>query len=484
MRAVISPRQLHGSVKAPASKSVAHRMLICAAFADKPTDIICRELSRDIEATADCLRKLGAGISYDESTGIFHVTPYACEAISADYESTYAYIDVGESGSTLRFILPVVAALGLNTHIVMHGRLSERPLSPLWEELEAHGVSLIRNTDGSIDVSGRLSGSRYTIAADVSSQFVSGLLFAAPLIRAKDGDFELELTGNIESIDYIRMTIDAMRGFGVEVRQDGNILRVDREARYISSGELEVEGDWSNGAFWICAAAMTEGTLNVTGLSDTSTQGDRAVMQLRDAILGGRKRAGQADKWKQEHAELETKTPNKDNKAESTKPDKIADGAVSKAVNTTETSDIYNSLQTAEAGENTEPCFVDARNVPDLVPVLSVLAASVRGETVFTHAERLRIKESDRIKATVNMLKALGADAEETADGLKVRGTGGRLKGGIVDSCNDHRITMSAAVASIICEGKVTVLTAEAVRKSYPAFWEDFEAAGGSVSFA
>ena len=473
MRAVISPRQLHGTVKAPASKSVAHRMLICAAFADKPTDIVCRELSRDIEATADCLREMGAGVSYDGAKGIFHITPWNCKAVLAKMDKI-VHIDVGESGSTLRFILPVAAALGLNTHITMHGRLSERPLSPLWEELAAHGARLNRNTDGSIDVSGRLTGSRYTIAADISSQFISGLLFAAPLIRDKDGDFELELTGNIESIDYIRMTIDAMRDCGVEVWQDGNILKVERSARYISPGALEVEGDWSNGAFWICAAAMTEDALCVTGLRDMSTQGDQAVKKLRDAILSGRARVKQAPAANASDNGASKKIQETDAEAENDKMDKIADAL--------DVFSVPEGLQGADKSANDMPCIIDARNVPDLVPVLSVLAASVKGETVFTHAERLRIKESDRIKATVDMLKSLGADAKETADGLKVRGTGERLKGGTIDSCNDHRIAMSAAVASIICKGNVTVTGAEAVRKSYPAFWEDFRAAGGCVS--
>ena len=387
----------------------------------------------------------------------------------------------------------MVAALGINTHIVMHGRLSERPLSPLWEELEAHGVKLTRNADSTMDVEGRLSGSRYSIAADVSSQFISGLLFAAPLIADKTGDFELELTGNVESINYILMTIDALKSFGVKVEridkssdstiidsdgctEDGagngnaigaavnhsdnysnkgsvsSILRISRDASYTSPGELKVEGDWSNGAFWICAASLTSDTLKVTGLKADSTQGDRAVTKLRDAIINGRDIVGRKD-FRDDIAPEQR--------------DNLTDK------NKTKSDDCYKTAA--------EPVIIDARNVPDLVPVLSVLAAGVKGETVFTHAERLRIKESDRIKSTVTMLKALGAQAEETEDGLRVIGTGEKLRGGTIDSCNDHRIAMSAAVASIICEGTVTVFTAQAVRKSYPAFWEDFARLGGCI---
>lgn len=417
MKALIRPAQLHGRIKTVASKSQAHRMLICAAFADKATDIVCEELSLDIRATAGCLSAMGADISYNEDKKSFRVIPIDRKSFGDTHKQIT--IDVGESGSTLRFLLPVVAALGVDTHIVMHGRLADRPLSPLWEELEAHGAVLTKNDDSTMDVSGRLRGSEYTIAADVSSQFISGLLFAAPLIAEKEADFKLKLTGQIESINYILMTFDALKSFGVGVKRDNDILSIARKAEYVSPGELTVEGDWSNGAFWICASAMTSDKLDVTGLNYDSMQGDKAVIELRDRI-------------------------------------------------------------TAKRNGN-DPCIIDAKNVPDLVPVLSVLAAFAKGETIFTHAERLRIKESDRIKSTVRMLKALGADAEETADGLKVSSDGRKLKGGTVDSCNDHRIAMSAAVASIICENEVEVLTAEAVRKSYPAFWEDFARLGGMV---
>lgn len=417
MKALIRPAQLHGRIKTVASKSQAHRMLICAAFADKATDIVCEELSLDIRATAGCLSAMGADISYNEDKKSFRVIPVDRKSFGDTHKQIT--IDVGESGSTLRFLLPVVAALGVDTHIVMHGRLADRPLSPLWEELEAHGAVLTKNDDSTMDVSGRLRGSEYTQASDVSSQFISGLLFAAPLIAEKEADFKLKLTGQIESINYILMTFDALKSFGVGVKRDNDILSIARKAEYVSPGELTVEGDWSNGAFWICASAMTSDKLDVTGLNYDSMQGDKAVIELRDRI-------------------------------------------------------------TAKRNGN-DPCIIDAKNVPDLVPVLSVLAAFAKGETIFTHAERLRIKESDRIKSTVRMLKALGADAEETADGLKVSSDGRKLKGGTVDSCNDHRIAMSAAVASIICENEVEVLTAEAVRKSYPAFWEDFARLGGMV---
>ena len=457
MNAILQPAELSGTIKIIASKSAAHRLLIAAALSDRPTDILCEELSQDIEATAGALNALGASISYEKDSGKFHVIPIkrdgtdlgntafcdtaSCGTGSQDTASDHmgscddkgiCTLDVGESGSTLRFLLPVVCALGKDTRIVMHGRLPERPLSPLWEELERHGSRLTRLPDGSVMTSGRLTGGEFTIAANVSSQFISGLLFAIPLL--KDPSW-IRLTGAVESKGYIRMTIRALGQFGIRTLWEEDILRLvpgDKEGQpeeghsegkdgeadpglsYRSPGELEVEGDWSNAAFWEVAGMLTNGELVCTGLDEDSLQGDRAIRRLKKEIAAG-------------------------------------------------------------------DCIVDARDVPDLVPVMSVLAALSPGTTVFTHAERLRIKESDRIRATVDMLKSLGADASETKDGLIVRGKK-RLSGGTVDSCNDHRIAMSAAVASIVCEGEVRILKAEAVRKSYPGFFEDFKKLGGKVT--
>ena len=412
MRVIIEPTKLNGRIKAIASKSQAHRMLICAAFADRPTRIICRERSQDIDATADCLRALGCGIDYREESGAFLVMPKSTAVKGAE-------LDCGESGSTLRFLLPIVCALGTECHITTHGRLSERPLSPLWEELMAHGCMLKKNPDGSIDTCGRLRGGVFSLAADISSQFISGLLFAMPLIGEQS---EIRLLKNVESRNYILMTMEAQRAFGVDTDWQGDRLLIKDACKrkaaaagaYISPGEAAVEGDWSNAAFWLCASRMCGGSIEVTGLNEASVQGDRAVKELIDEISEG------------------------------------------KAV-------------------------IDARNVPDLVPALAVLASSARGRTLFTHAERLRIKESDRIKAAVSMLKALGADCRETSDGLEVTGTG-KLSGGSVSSFNDHRIAMSAAIAASICKSEVIIDGAEAVKKSYPDFWMDFRKLGGKIT--
>ncbi len=413
MIVTITPAKLHGRVRAVASKSAAHRQLLCAAFSDRPTEILCGELSEDILATAGALSALGAAISHDREAGAFRVCPVPRQEISGEPDvPERCVLDAGESGSTLRFLLPVVCALGVRAHIVTHGALAGRPLSPLREELERHGCRIERNPDGSLDTDGKLAGGEFRMAADVSSQFVSGMLFALPHLGEPSS---IRLEGRIESEGYIRMTIRALEDFGIRTERTENVLRVF--GRLCSPGRIRTEGDWSNAAFWEIADMLSgkdAGGLVCTGLNASSAQGDRAVRQLKTRIAAG--------------------------------------GAV-----------------------------IDAGNVPDLVPVLSVLAAVSPGDTVFTHAQRLRLKESDRLETTVRMLRGLGGDAEETDDGIVVHGKSA-LSGGSVDSCRDHRIAMSAAVASIACRDRVVITGAEAVGKSYPAFWDDFEALGGIIS--
>ncbi|MGN1002537.1 MAG: 3-phosphoshikimate 1-carboxyvinyltransferase [Oscillospiraceae bacterium] len=401
MNVTISPHPLAGTIPAIPSKSQAHRLLICAAFADRETEIACPALSKDIEATAACLSALGAGIRYAD--GVYTVRPVEAPAKEP-------VLDCGESGSTLRFLLPVVCALGVPARLKMHGRLPQRPLSPLWEELEAHGSELSRPAEDVIAVAGRLRPGAYRIDAGVSSQFISGLLFALPLL---EGASSLSLTGRIESAGYIDMTLRALAAFGAAPMGEGRSYTVPAGTKYVSPGAARVEGDWSNAAFWVAADHLSSGTVTCTGLDPASAQGDRAVVEAAASIAAGN-------------------------------------------------------------------AVIDARNIPDLVPVLAVLAAVSPGTTEFVNAARLRIKESDRLTAVTEMLTALGGDVTERPDGLSIRGRK-RLRGGVVNSVGDHRIAMSAAVAAIACEGPVTVLGAECVSKSYPAFWRDYAALGGQI---
>ena len=381
MDLTITPGKLSGSITAIPSKSQAHRLLICAAFSDGPTELICPATNRDIEATCDCLNALGATITRTDSG--YLVKPM-------DSVPEKATLNCCESGSTLRFMLPIVGALGVDATFRMEGRLPQRPLSPLWEEMERMGCTLTRPTENTIRCQSQLKAGNYSIGGSVSSQFITGLLFALSLI---DGETHLEVTGKIESQPYIRMTEKAMALFDAP--------------RYHSPGRVLVEGDWSNGAFFLAAKALGN-DLEVENLNPDSPQGDRAVFDLLPRLK--------------------------------------------------------------------EHITIDASNIPDLVPILSIVAGSAKGAT-FTNIQRLRIKESDRVASTIAMIEALGGNAESTEGILTVHGTG--YRGGTVDSVNDHRIAMSAAIASTVCTEPVNILGAEAVKKSYPHFWEEFSRLGG-----
>ena len=382
MDITIQPKKLFGTLAAIPSKSQAHRLLICAAFADNKTNLYCPQINRDIQATADCLRSLGATIARTE-TGF--------EVIPAKQIPQTAVLNCCESGSTLRFFLPIVGALGIDATFLMEGRLPQRPLSPLREEMERMGCSLSRPSDSTIRCVGQLNPGDYAINGSVSSQFITGLLFALSLMSQPS---KLQVTGQIESKPYIHMTKDA----------------ISRFEGHHSPEYVRVEGDWSNGAFWV-AAQYLGSAINITGLEANSMQGDRIVVDLLEQLGNG-------------------------------------------------------------------PARIDARDIPDLVPILSVAAAANHGAT-FTNIGRLRLKESDRVASTIAMLEALGCKAMATEDTLTVLPC--CFTGGTVDSMNDHRIAMSAAIAATIADGTVTILGAECVNKSYPTFWQEFSRLGGKL---
>lgn len=387
----VFPGKLHGSIAAIPSKSMAHRLLICAAFADKPTQIRCGSASEDIDATVACLCALGAQIIRTNDS--YFVTPIS--SLPA-----HAKLYCRESGSTLRFILPIVCALGVDSVFYMDGRLPERPLSPLWEELKRMGCTLSRPTKDTIHVTGKLQAGTYNISGDVSSQFISGLLLALSLLNR---DSQIHITTELESRPYVDMTLHALSVFGINIRNH----YVRGGYPFTTPGIVSAEGDWSNAAFYLVAKYLGS-DLEVTGLDSKSPQGDRAVASiLKDC--------------------------------------------------------------------QTNP-IINVTDIPDLVPVLAIYFAASRG-AVFTNVQRLRFKESDRIMSVINMLRALGGNADYDGNTLRVYATG--LHGGIVNTCHDHRIAMAAAIAATVADKPVAILNAECVAKSYPAFWQDYLSLGG-----
>lgn len=412
----IIPNQLSGDIAAITSKSDAHRCLICAALCRGETEVLIKNTNRDISATAQCLRAMGAKIE-ELPNGVFKVSGILRAAPKPQ-------IDCQESGSTLRFLLPVAAALGNGAHLLGCGRLPERPLSPLREEMQAHGC-LFLGEKLPFELCGKLESGRFKLPGNVSSQYITGLLLALPLL---EGDSEIALTSPLESAGYVDMTVRTLKQFGIEITvlPQNRGYGVSGGQNYISPQKITAEGDWSNAAFWLASGALGK-AVSVSGLDTNSAQGDRAISSLL-------KRFG-------------AKVNN----------------------------DINGITVENAALHGIE---IDAAAIPDLVPVLAVTACGALGETKIVNAARLRIKESDRLKTVSEMIRALGGSVIELPDSLVIRGNG-RLLGGRINSHNDHRIAMAAAVASSICSREVIIENADAVTKSYPAFFEDFIKLGG-----
>ena len=433
-----------GSVRAIASKSHAHRLLIAAALSEEKTNIITPDTSKDIEATIGCLNSLGANIIREN--GHISVKPIDTESVTTGNDS-YVPADTNESGSTLRFMLPVIGALGISTSITMHGRLSERPLSPLYEELISHGLTLSPQGSNPMNISGKLTSGDYTIAGNVSSQFVTGLLLALPIVKPRnksnhDSDFSipvstLHVTGRLESRPYVDITLDVLKNSGIDVTEKhmangDTIFYIPSGQTYHLDENVYVDGDWSNAAFFLAAGAIntTDNPITITGLNTDSLQGDKKIITLlkefgADIVISD---------------DTETKGSTLQNITVSPAPLHGID--------------------------------IDASDIPDLVPILSVVASTAEGTTTIRNIERLRIKESDRVETVIETLTSLGADIHEENNAILVKGKP-VLCGGIIDSYNDHRIAMSAAIASIRCENSVIIKNPRAVDKSYPGFYDD-----------
>lgn len=416
MNTVLQPGPRTGTVPAPSSKSQAHRLLICAALGHRPTRIRCDSLSRDIEATVACLNALGAHIE-NLGDGILSVTP-----VDRVPEGP-CHLYCGESGSTLRFLLPVAGVLGAKAVFHMEGRLPRRPLAPFDQLLRAGGMEICKEAD-LLYTDGKLNSGSYSIPGDISSQYISGLLMALPLAQ---GDSSLQITGGLESAPYITMTEQALIRAGLVFEKHGRDYILPGGQRPLLPPDCTVEGDYSGAAFLLCMGALSRDGITVTGLDPASAQGDRAVLEIL-ARFGARV-TETAQGITVRHGPLRAIT-------------------------------------------------VDAAPIPDLIPPLAVIAAAAAGETHIIHAGRLRLKESDRLRATADLLTALGADVTELPEGLIIRG-GKPLTGGTVSSWGDHRIAMSAALAASLCTGPVEICDSQCTEKSYPAFWRDLASLKG-----
>ncbi len=410
-----------GQVTIPASKSAAHRLLICAALSKEPVTLMLDGMSKDIDATMKCLSGLGA--SFNRQDEQIDIEGICLNRTTAGSDSQYADLYCGESGSTLRFLLPLCGALGASVVFHMEGLLSKRPMDALTNELTAHGMT-IRQEDTLLYASGQLLPGQYTIPGNISSQYISGLLFALPLL---EGHSTLAVTGTIESESYINMTENAIRRAGIQYNRssqvgDASLLyEIPGSQNYHLPSPLNVERDWSNAAFFLCMGALSKKGITLLNMDIHSGQGDMSILKILEDF----------------------------------------------GASITITEDSITVSANKLIGHT-----IDVADTPDLVPTICALAANAQGDTRIIHAERLRFKESDRIVSTANMIRALGGLAQETEDGLLITGQPS-LTGGTINPENDHRIAMAAAVAAGACTGDVVIPGAECSQKSYPRFWDD-----------
>lgn len=422
MNVTIIPQKLNGIIDAIPSKSHAHRVLIAQKLAQlqgqqRPDPLEIPSFSQDIIATKNCLAQL---------------------------DKEFPYLDCKESGSTLRFMIPVAMALKESATFLGAGKLPYRPISPLKEEMEEHGcVFHMNDVNKNISdkykeictINGRLRPGHYRLAGNISSQFITGLLFALPLLS---DDSTLELTTKLESAGYVDLSLDVLREFGIEIRQEHNengfiVYHIPGNQIYCEPDGLTIEGDWSNACFWLAAGALN-GNVTCRGLNMDSSQRDKEFVQiLQDmgasiTIEGDRRNAS-----------------------------------------------VTSQAMILDAAE------VSVSQIPDVVPILAAVMALSDGASMITDAGRLKIKESDRLQTVYETLSRLGGDITYGGESLSITGLPS-LEGGTVSSHNDHRIAMTAAIASCGCRNEVTIEHAEAVRKSYPNFFEDFTALGGKVT--
>lgn len=417
MTAYITPHSLNGTIRAPSSKSHLHRLLICAALSDKPTKILYRGLCDDIKRTVEALETLSAKIEIQNEYIL--INPIKRIPEKAD-------IFCGESGSTLRFFIPLCAALGINTHFSGSGRLPERPVDTILKLLNKHGAN---STSDFLPFSlyGQLNAANFKIDGSVSSQFITGLLFALPLLSDNS---KIEILPPISSKPYIDITIDVLSKFGIKINFVDNIIYINGNQKYKSPTEIAADGDFSNAAFFLAGGAIS-GDVKVLGLNLNTKQGDRKIIELLTK-MGSEIEIGK---------------------------------------------DFVRTKKSVLKGIE-----INAENIPDLVPILSVAGAFAKtGITGFTNASRLRIKESDRIKSSTAMLESVGGITAETDDGFIVF-PNERLLSGEVSGFNDHRIVMSSFILGTATEESISVSDVFSVNKSYPDFFEDFKALGGKFS--
>ena len=416
----IYPSKLKGEVKIPASKSLCHRAIICAGLSEGESSVYNLTLSKDISATCEAMKEIGVKVEEDKNS----LKIIGCINKVVDKNIN---IDCNESGSTLRFMIPIVTALGIKTTFEGRGKLGERPMKTYYDIFDVQNIKYT-NSNGNLplNIDGNLNSGDFMVNGNISSQFISGLLFSLPLLS---GDSRIILTSELESKPYIDLTIDVLKRYAVVI-QNNNYKEfiIKGEQKYIAT-DYTVEGDYSQGAFWLVAGLLGAEVV-CTNLNLNSIQGDRVIIDIIKKLGGN--------------------------------------------INC-EDDKIWSTLS------KTSGAIIDVSDCPDLVPILAVISALSEGTTQIINGGRLRFKESDRLMAICKELNKLGANIEETEDGLVIIGKS-ELNGGTVDSWNDHRIAMALSIASLKCTKPVIIKNSDCVKKSYPDFWKHFKELGGVIN--
>ncbi len=417
MKAIVKKSAVSGTIAAPASKSFMHRALICSALCKCSTELFPTCYGDDVLCTMSCLESLGAEFQIDGEKLIVHPIKEIPKNI---------LLNCGESGSTLRFLLPLICALGINGEFVGSGRLPERPIAELLQALKENGAACSSNRLP-FNVQGQIKPGAYSVSGNVSSQFVSGLLMALPLLS---GESELKITTALSAPGYVDITRQVMKEFSVHTEKISGGYSICGAQAYVSPRRYKVEGDWSSAAYILLAGGLC-GNCSVSNLNKKSRQADAAVMGLLKSM----------------DAEL----------------------------------NIAGENITSSSKGRPLPIDLDVSDFPDLVPALAAFLSHAGGTSRLYNAGKLRFKESDRLKTVEGMINAMGGRARVVDDSLIIHGGG--LKGGFIDPQGDHRIAMAAAIAALDSDGETQIADAQCVSKSYPGFFKDLKKLGADVEF-
>lgn len=410
---------LVGNVIIPPSKSLSHRSIIAAGLAKGTSEIDNIIESNDIVATSNCMKLINAETKYENNR-------YIVKGNGGNFNVVEPLkFQCNESGSTLRFMIPLGTLVNKPVVFIGKGTLNTRPLDPFFEIFKEQGISYSYDNSLPLKIYGTLKAGIFNIRGDISSQFISGLMYTLPLL---DGDSIINITTELESKGYLDLTIDVLDKFGVHIENRNYEQFIIKGNQEYKSANYRVEGDYSQVAFWI-VAGLINGSISCSDMRKDSKQGDREILDIVKRMKGEFTFSGDTISVK--------------------KSETIA-------------------------------TIIDGSQCPDIIPVLAVLASVSKGETRIINASRLRIKECDRLKAISEELTVLGADITEIEDGLIINGKE-KLNGGYVKGWNDHRIVMSLAIASLVCENPVFIKGSDAITKSYPHFFEQFMQLGGKV---